>query len=528
MTNDLACGVDDGASRHDRPALRRLGSPAQAAQWLRERVSGALCADSRKLAAGDGFLAWPGATSDARRHVRDALAAGASACLVEAKGVDAFGFEAELGPGGQDSIASYLALKQDAGPIASAYFDTPSAQLDMLAVTGTNGKTSTAWWLAQALSGDSAGRAGPCAVIGTLGIGRPPLVAASGLTSPDPVLLHRSLRSMLDEGCSACAIEASSVGLAERRLDGLRVKVAVFTNFTQDHLDYHGSMERYWQAKAELFRWPGLAAAVVNLDDTKGEALAADLAGSGVDLWTYSCARPARLQASAITHAAQGLRFSVSEGAQTGELRTVLAGQFNVSNLLAVLATMRALGLPLDRALSACEALEPVPGRMEWVREDGQPLAVVDYAHTPDALEKVLAGLRPTAEQRGGRLWCVFGCGGNRDALKRPLMAAAAAALADQVVVTSDNPRLESAQSIIVQILQGFAPSQMDRVRVQGDRALAIEQTLMSAEPADVVLLAGKGHEQFQESGDQRVAFSDRVQAALALRKRRNAQESLR
>jgi UDP-N-acetylmuramyl-tripeptide synthetase len=528
MMNEPVRGFDDGAPRQDRAALRRLGSPAQAAHWLRERVSGSLCADSRKLAAGDGFLAWPGAASDARRHVRDALAAGASACLVEAQGAESFGFEAEIGPDGRASVASYLALKQHAGPIASAYFDTPSAQLDTLAVTGTNGKTSTAWWLAQALSGASAGRAGPCAVIGTLGIGRPPLVAASGLTSPEPVLLHRSLRQFVDQGLSACAIEASSVGLAERRLDGLCVKVAVFTNFTQDHLDYHGSMERYWQAKAELFHWPGLAAAVVNLDDAKGQALAAELAGSGVDLWTYSCAGPARLQASAVSHAPEGLRFTVSEGTQDCELRTVLAGQFNVSNLLAVLATLRALGLPLERALSACEALEPVPGRMEWVREEGQPLAVVDYAHTPDALEKVLAGLRPTAEQRGGRLWCVFGCGGNRDAFKRPLMAAAAAALADQVVVTSDNPRLEPAHSIIVQIAQGFTPAQMARVRIQSDRALAIEQTLMLAEPADVVLLAGKGHEPYQEIGDQRIAFSDRVFAALALRKRRNAQEALR
>ncbi len=524
--------MNHGAANHASPAplqaLQPLGTPAQAAQWLREHVSGTLCADSRKLAAGDGFLAWPGATSDARQHVRDALAAGASACLVEAQGVEAFGFEVDAGPGGQSSIASYCGLKHDAGPIASAYFDQPSAQLDMLAITGTNGKTSTAWWLAQALSSESAGRTGPCAVVGTLGIGRPPHVAASGLTSPDPVLLQKSLRAMLDEGFSACAIEASSVGLAERRLDGLRVRVAVFTNFTQDHLDYHGSMDAYWLAKAELFRWPGLAAAVVNLDDAKGQALAADLAGSGVDLWTYSCAKPARLHASAIRHEDQGLRFSLSEGAQSGELSTVLAGRFNVSNLLAVLATMRALGLPLERALRACEALEPVPGRMEWVREDGQPLAVVDYAHTPDALEKALAGLRPLAEQRGGRLWCVFGCGGNRDSHKRPLMAAAAAQGADQVVVTSDNPRFESAQAIIDQIVQGFTSSQLGHVQVQSDRALAIEQTLMWAEPTDVVLLAGKGHEMYQETAGQRLAFSDRIHAALALRKRRNEQESLR
>ena len=516
MTNDLALGFDDGAARHDSRPLDLLRSPAQAALWLRQRVTGTLCADSRTIEPGDGLLAWPGAHSDARTHVRDALAAGARACLVETQGLEAFDF----GPSAMDSIASYAGLKQAAGPIASAYFEQPSAKLDMLAITGTNGKTSTAWWLAQALSDAALARPGPCAVVGTLGIGRPPHVQSSGLTSPDPVLLHKSLRALQVDGCSACAIEASSVGLAERRLDGLLIKVAVFTNFTQDHLDYHGSMQAYWQAKAELFRWPGLVAAVVNIDDAKGQELAADLAGTGIDLWTYSALGEARLRASAVQHGAPGLNFTVSEGAQSLPLHTALAGQFNVSNLLAVLGSMRALGIPLEAALQACTALQSVPGRMEWVSERYQPLAVVDYAHTPDALEKALAGLRPLATQRGGALWCVFGCGGNRDASKRPLMAAAAAKGADHIVLTSDNPRMEDPQAILDQVLQGFTPAQRGRLQVRSQRDQAILQTILNAAPADVVLIAGKGHEDYQEIRGQRLPFSDREQARQALRKR--------
>lgn len=509
-------GLSGSASGHAAQALSLLVSPTQAAQWLRQRVQGNLSADSRTVAPGDGLLAWPGTRSDARTHVRAALAAGARACLVEAHGVESFDF----GPDAQNSVASYLGLKQAAGPIASAYFEEPSAKLDVLAVTGTNGKTSTAWWLAHALSSAAVARPGPCAVVGTLGIGRPPQVQSNGLTSPDPVLLHKSLYTLQRGGCSALAIEASSVGLAERRLDGLRIKVALFTNFTQDHLDYHGSMDAYWEAKAELFRWPGLTAAVVNIDDAKGRTLATDLARSGIDLWTYSAQGAARLRASAVQHDAPGLSFTVSEGSQSLPLQTELAGQFNVSNLLAVIGGMRALGITLDAALQACAALQSVPGRMEWISEPNQPLAVVDYAHTPDALEKALAGLRPLAQQRGGALWCVFGCGGNRDAGKRPLMAAAAAQGADHIVLTSDNPRMEDPQAIIDQVLQGFTPMQLNRLQVQSRREQAIAQTMRNAAPADVVLIAGKGHEDYQEVGAQRLPFSDREHARQALRQR--------
>ncbi len=517
--------------------MLELHSPEQAAQWLHGRVTGTLQCDSRKVRAGDGFIARPGAATDGRQHVHAALAQGASACLVECDGVEAFAFD-------QPHIASYPQLKAACGPIAAAYFEAPTERLDVLAVTGTNGKTSTAWWLAQALSNVSlhasgqgrvaAPRGGPralgrpggaqasadespyaCGLIGTLGTGRPPQVEFTGLTTPDPVLLQGQFRRFLDQGLKACAIEASSVGIAERRLDGTRIRVAVFTNFTQDHLDYHGTMEAYWEAKAQLFRWPGLRAAVVNVDDKQGDALAQSLDGGGLDLWTVSCQQPARLAAEAIRYDAQGLRFTVCEGAQRHELATRLIGQYNVSNLLGVIGAMRAVGVALADAVAACGALSPVPGRMDRLSIPGKPLVAVDYAHSPDALDKALQALQPLAQQRGGRLWCVFGCGGERDATKRPVMAAVAEKNADRVVVTSDNPRGEKPENIISQILLGL--SHHECVQVQADRALAIAETIAAAAPEDVVLLAGKGHEDYQEVAGARQPFSDKVHAQAAL-----------
>lgn len=505
--------------------MERLHNPRDAARWMALRVGvagGQLHCDSRRIEAGDGFIAWPGAATDGRHHVQGALARGALACLVEAEGVDAFGFDDGL------PVASYSGLKAATGPIAAAYYEQPSQRLQVLAITGTNGKTSTAWWLAQAVT--RAGIAGQgCGLIGTLGTGRPGQVRYTGLTTPDPVLLQSQFRRFADEGLGACAIEASSIGLAERRLDGTRIAVAAFTNFTQDHLDYHGSMEAYWAAKAELFDWPGLQAAVVNVDDAKGAALAEQLAARGLPLWTYACApaggerpapaaREARLQALGITYTVDGLRVTVCEGADRVDLVTRLIGHYNVANLLAVIGCLRALGLDLTQSAAACEGLMPVPGRMECLQQAGAPLVAVDYAHTPDALAQALAALRPLAAQRGGRLWCIFGCGGDRDALKRPLMAAVAEQLADGVLVTSDNPRSERPSAIISHILRGFTRS--EAAQVETDRARAIAQAVRDADPRDVILLAGKGHETFQEVAGERLPFDDREQAraALALR----------
>jgi UDP-N-acetylmuramoyl-L-alanyl-D-glutamate--2,6-diaminopimelate ligase len=495
--------------------MQTLHTPQDAARWLASRVRGSLHGDSRKVRTGDGFVAWPGAATDGRQHVVSALAGGATACLVEAEGVDAFDFG-----GVQDAaIAAYPGLKAATGPIAAAYYEQPSERLDVIAITGTNGKTSTAWWLAQALS---QARVGGCGVIGTLGIGRPPQVEYNGLTTPDPVRLQAQLRRFVDDGLSACAMEASSIGIVERRLDGTRIAVAVFTNFSRDHLDYHGTLQAYWAAKESLFAWPGLRAAVVNVDDEKGEGLSQSLAGQALDLWTVSCHRDdARLRAQDIAYDEAGLSFTVVEGAQRETLRTQMIGQYNAANLLGVIGAMRAVGVSLRDAVHACTRLLPVPGRMERLHRAGHPLVAVDYAHTPDALDKALNALRPLAQQRGGRLWCVFGCGGDRDTSKRPLMAAVAEALADRVVVTSDNPRREKPQAIIGQILLGL--SHRDAVQVEIDRARAIASTVQAAAPADVILLAGKGHEDHQEIDGVRMPFDDRVHARRALDERAGA-----
>ena len=492
--------------------IAELHTPQEAARWLRARVRGSLCTDSRRVQPGDGFVAWPGAAVDGRAFVGAALAQGAAACLVEDEGHAHFDFDA------QAPVARYAQLKAACGPIADAYFESPSQALAMLAVTGTNGKTSTAWWLAHALSKLKRPALSPCALAGTLGVGLPAALEATGLTTPDPVTLHARLRALVQQGVRACALEASSIGLAEHRLDGVALRVAVFTNFTQDHLDYHGSMSAYWQAKQALFDWPGLQAAVVNLDDPRGGALAERVRARGLDVWTVSLQGAARLVGGPLGWGERGLRWRVTEGEQDVVMETNQIGDYNAANLMGVLGTLRALGVALPQAAAACADLPAVPGRLERVDVAGGPLAVVDYAHTPDALDKVLHALRPLAARRGGRLWCVFGCGGNRDAGKRPQMAAVAERLADQVVITSDNPRHEDPQAIVVAVCAGLA--QPGRARVVVDRALAITEALTHAQPEDVVLIAGKGHEDYQEVAGHRLPFSDQAVARTALTQR--------
>ena len=482
-----------------------LASADAAAGWLRARGAQGLASDHRRVQPGDALLAWPGARHDARRHAAAALAAGAAACLVEADGAAALGLPAD------DRIAAFAGLKAQAGPVASAFLDQPSRRLDVLAVTGTNGKTSTAWWLAQALS--ALGRR--CAVVGTLGSGEPGRLEATGLTTPDAVALQTAFRRFADQGFAACAIEASSIGIAEQRLAGTAIAVALFTNLTRDHLDHHGTMQAYWDAKRALFDWPGLRAAVINVDDEHGAALAASLQGRAPDLWTVSTQRDARLAARRVEVVDGALAFELCEGGETVALSTRLVGAFNVSNLLGVVAGLRALGFALDDAAAACARLTPVPGRMQAVEPArAGPRVVVDYAHTPDALEKALQALRPFAAAGGGRLWCVFGCGGNRDAAKRPMMGAIAERLADRVVLTSDNPRDEAPAHILAQILVGVIGH--DDVDVIEDRRAAIAHALQSAGAHDVILVAGKGHEDYQEVAGVRQPFSD-LQVARAL-----------
>ncbi len=502
--------------------MKRLHSPHEAAQWLRGQVLGVLHTDSRRVGAGDGFIAWPGGVTDGRQFVASALQQGATACVVEQAGADAFAW------GENPAIATYDGLKAASGLIAAAYYEQPSQALDVVAITGTNGKTSTAWWLAHALH--NAGKR--CAMVGTLGVGEVGQLEVTGMTTPDPVLLQAKLRDMVDAGVNACAIEASSIGLAEHRLDGTQVRVAMFTNFTQDHLDYHGDMASYWQAKLALFSWAGLQAAVVNVDDAQGAALAAQLqARADLSVWTMSCGLHSSSDAVAsedgsaqhiaarhIQHGAMGLCFDVLEGDEVHTLDTQLVGHYNVSNVLGVIACMRALGYSLADAVQACRVLPAVPGRMQTVGEVGEPLVVIDYAHTPDAVAQAVQALLPLAQSRGGELTCVLGCGGDRDAAKRPLMAAAAEQHAQRVVLTSDNPRSEDPQIILNHMLAGLQNA--TNAIVITDRAQAIAQTVQHARAQDVVLVAGKGHEDYQEILGVKHPFNDVQHAREALAQR--------
>jgi len=495
--------------------MKRLHSPQDAAQWLRTQVRGVLHTDSRRVGAGDGFIAWPGGVTDGRQFVASALKQGATACVVEYSGAEKFAW------GDSEVIATYEGLKAASGPIAAAYYEQPSQALDVVAITGTNGKTSTAWWLAHALQ--NAGKR--CAMVGTLGVGEIGQLEVTGMTTPDPVLLQARLRDMADAGVNACAIEASSIGLAEHRLDGTQVRVAMFTNFTQDHLDYHGDMASYWQAKLALFSWAGLQAAVVNIDDAQGAALAAQLQSRGdVRVWTVSCIANAasgvqHIVARHIQHGARGLCFEVVDGEEAYALETQLVGLYNVSNVLGVIACLRALGYSLVDAVQACRVLPAVPGRMQTVGEAGEPLVVIDYAHTPDAVTQAVQALLPLVKSRGGELICVLGCGGDRDAAKRPLMAAAAEQHAQHVVLTSDNPRSEDPQTILSHMLAGL--NNAANAIVVADRAQAIAQTVQRARAQDVVLVAGKGHEDYQEIAGVKYPFSDVQQARDALTQRR-------
>jgi UDP-N-acetylmuramyl-tripeptide synthetase len=507
-------------------ALRHLDSLDAALGWLAQRGARALTTDSRHVRAGDAFIAWPGYAVDGRQFVPQALAAGASACVVEADGAAAFAST------DADAVAALRDLKASTGALASGFLGEPSKRLNVIAVTGTNGKTSTTWWVAQALG--SLGRR--CGVIGTLGVGEPLRVRASGgeppssqqdaaltftgMTTPDPVTVQAGFKRFADAGLQACAIEATSIGIAEHRLAGTKIDTALFTNFTRDHLDYHGSMTAYWHAKAQLFAWPSLRAAVINVDDVQGAALARELQATALDLWTYSTRIDARLRAASIRYDEGGLCFELREGSARVDVKTQLIGEYNVANLLATIGGLRASGVSLADAAAACALLTPVPGRMQRVAFDtAAPQVVVDYAHTPDALEKALLALQPFAAERGGQLWCVFGCGGNRDATKRPLMGAIAQRLAQQVVITSDNPRNEAPAFILLQIVAGLAGSQ-ERVKVIEDRRAAIANAVRRADARDVILIAGKGHEDYQEINGVKHPFSDVEEASAALRLR--------
>lgn len=497
----------------------QLNNPIEAVNWLKTKVKGELRINSKEIQNGDGFIAWPGSAVDGRQYVKSALQNGAMACLVEHSELESKGYLADYKEyAEQDKIASYLNLKNAIGKIAAYAYDTPTKGLNVIAITGTNGKTTSAWWLAQALSAHNANhkknpnaQIAKCFMVGTLGIGTPNELEFTGLTTPDPILLHKKFREYVNEGFTYCAIEASSIGIEEHRLDGTEIKVAVFTNFTQDHLDYHGSMDAYWAAKLKLFQWPGLQSVVVNIDDIKGKELVKTLNENELDIWTIAIDNFARIQATNLKYDKNGLQFSIMENGRDYLIESKFVGKYNVSNLLGIIAAMRASGIDLQDCVRACKSLTAVPGRMDVLVKEGQPLVIVDYAHTPDALKQALISLRPLADSRLGKLICVFGCGGNRDMSKRPLMAQVAEEYADTVVVTSDNSRNEKIESILDNIIAGFKTK--SGFSVEENRAIAIVKSINDADSCDVILIAGKGHENYQDELGVKTYFSDKEHA---------------
>jgi UDP-N-acetylmuramoyl-L-alanyl-D-glutamate--2,6-diaminopimelate ligase len=475
-----------------------------------------LTSDSRSVRAGDTFVAYPGEHRDGREFIPQALAAGAGAVLWESAN---FAWKkhwraANLGVRG---------LRHKIGAIASHACGRPSSRLWMIGVTGTNGKTSCTQWIAQAL--DRAGR--HCAVAGTLGNGFPGALETGANTTPDAAWLHGRLNDWYREGARAVAMEVSSHGLEQGRVNGVEFDVAMFTNLTRDHLDYHGSMAHYRRAKARLFEWETLKWSLFNLDDRFGAALAAQSLRRGRNVLGFGFGRhPPRMPCIAgrnLRMGLDGLSFDADTPWGRTHVRSAVLGRFNASNLLGTLAVLLASELPLREAERALGELQAVAGRAQSHGGGALPLVVVDYAHTPDALEKMLLTLREVlaSSRRAprGRLTCVFGCGGDRDRGKRPLMGAIAARHADRVIVTSDNPRSENPQAIIHDILRG-----MRRAHAQPDviesRTRAVDEAISGARRGDIVLVAGKGHEPYQEIAGVRHRYSDAAAVTAALARR--------
>jgi len=459
-----------------------------------------LAMDSRRVVPGDVFVAVPGAHTDGRRLIPQAIAAGAAGVLWEADGF-------QWDPAWSAPNFAVRNLRQQLGFIAARVYGDPSLRLWAAGVTGTNGKTSCSHWIAQSLT--RLGRR--TAVLGTLGNGFPGDLKPGTHTTLDAVSLQAQLAELLSRGASGVVMEVSSHGLEQGRVNGVAFTAALFTNLSRDHLDYHGTMEQYGAAKTRLFHWDSLRYAVINLDDDFGTKLARSLDRSRVNVLGYGLGK-GEISGHNLDLSKRGLTLEIETPWGASVIRSQLLGRFNAANLLGVLGVLLAAGVNLDEASSALEEVEPVPGRLQMLRRPGRPLVVVDYAHTPDALEKVLDTLRAVLGNEG-RLICVFGCGGERDTGKRPLMGEIATRLADSVFVTSDNPRGEDPLVIIDQIIAQAHP----HYRVEIDRAAAIQQALCEARAEDLVLIAGKGHEAYQEIAGRRLPFSDAEVATRVL-----------
>ena len=473
-----------------------------------------LAIDSRRVAAGDVFLAYPGAQTDGRNFIEAAVANGAAAILAE-RGGDVGTTATRVGAGMTAvPVLEVENLAALSGDIAHLVYGRPSEHLWLAGVTGTNGKTSVSQWIAQAMT--SLGRS--CTVIGTLGNGFPPSLTPSANTTPDAVSLHSALAAYRQQGATACAMEVSSIGLDQHRTQGVQFDVAVLTNLTRDHLDYHGSMADYAAAKAKLFDAAGLGSAVLNLDDEFGRQLAAKLAGKTETIGFTLDGHAGTDKVLAATHlraTPTGIAFELDGQSFVSPV----VGRFNAANLLAVIGALLTRGETLSDITKALRTITPPPGRMQMQGGKDEPLVVVDYAHTPDALGKILITLRETTTARGGRLLCLFGCGGDRDPGKRPEMGAVAEQLADEVWVTNDNPRGEAPQDIAGMIVAGMRSSPI----LMLDRAGAIEKLVVGAAANDVIVVAGKGHEPYQEIAGVRHPYSDVTTVEQALEGRRQA-----
>ncbi len=451
--------------------------------------------DSRKVKPGDLFIAYAGELADGRAYIPQALLAGAVGVLWDSS---EFVWNADWNV----PNLPIENLRDQLGHIADFFFGHPSHHLWVAGITGTNGKTSCAKWIAQCLT-----RFGSqCAVIGTLGNSMADGSAANRTalnTTPDAVSLQAMLKSMKAKGAGAVAMEVSSHGIEQGRVNGVAFDVALFTNLTRDHLDYHGSMNAYKKTKERLFSWPRLKHAVINLDDRFGAELASRIDRSRVNVVGYGFGR-GEIAGYQLDLSTRGLSLEIKTPWGAAQVSSSILGAFNAHNILGVLGVLACAEIQLDDAVAAVSELEPVPGRMETIRESGYPLVVVDYAHTPDALQKALETLRDLLIP-GGQLHCVFGCGGERDPGKRPLMGEIATRLADRSVITSDNPRSENPRAIIDQIATGARATYC----IEPDRAAAISDAIENAAPDDIVLIAGKGHETYQEISGQRLPFSD-------------------
>jgi len=478
--NELLAGLADVGAQHGR------------------RIS-AVALDSRRVEPDALFIALPGLRYDGRAFIADAIARGAAAIVYDP---DKFAAPTV-------SVPAYAVaqLSMHVSAIADRFYGAPSHHLVVIGVTGTNGKTTCTQLLAQAL--DRPPRR--CAVIGTLGHGFPDAIDPGTHTTPDAVATQRILADARAAGAAYAAMEVSSHALEQGRVEAVAFAVAVFTNLSRDHLDYHGDMESYAAAKTRLFERDGLTAAVINRDDVYGRELIVRLGGR-VRVITYGLSS-GDIHALAIDCAPDGLRVRAMTPRGELDLVTPLLGRFNAYNLLAALATLLALGVEPDDCAQRLSKLHPVPGRVErFQAANHRPLIVVDYAHTPDALEQVLQALRPHV---AGKLWCVFGCGGDRDRGKRPQMGAIAERLADYVILTDDNPRSESGDAIVRDIAAGMH----SQPRVIRERKTAIVTAVSEASVADVILVAGKGHEDYQQVGETRYPYSDRdtVRALLGI-----------